>query len=149
MRYNVGDMAMAAAERGCLDPDSMMFALQSHARLAFQNDRFVDRMEAELLSMLKQSRATAACLSASLLSLSRLQSTSNTLRRELIDGAARVAKEHIAFFRANELCELLEAMAIWRLRDQSELMLGIGQSLSRQVNELSPKDYGIRKSVRP
>ena len=136
-------MAMAAAEKGCLDCDSMMFALQSHARLAFQNERFVDRMEAELLSMLKQSRATAACLSASLLSLSQLQSTSSALRRELIDGAARVATEHMAFFRANELCELLEAMGIFRLRDQSELLLGIGKSLSRQANELSPKDCSI------
>ena len=154
VRYNMGDMAVAGAERNFLDPESIMFVLQSHAMLSFRNDQVLRKMELALFEMLQQSRATAACLSSSLLSLSQLFSASvlpdvrvdDYSRQELIDGAARVCLEHISFFTAAQLCEVLEAMATFKIRGDrqvSALLFGIGNSLARQATTLSSKDCGI------
>ncbi|CAK9052575.1 Uncharacterized protein SCF082_LOCUS28751 [Durusdinium trenchii] len=150
--YNVGDMAVAAAENNMLEPGSLALVLQSHAILAFRNDRVVGRMESELFEMLRQSKATAACLATSLLSLSQLFSASalpdrseRCERSELIDGGARVALEHLSFFTVAQLCNLLQAMANFRIRGDrqvSALLLGISNSLARQTSELSSKDCG-------
>lgn len=153
-RYNIGDMAVAEAERNFLDPESIMFVLESHAILAFRNDHVLQKLELVLYDMLQQSRVTAACLSSSLLSLSRLFSASvlpdvadaGYSRQELIDGAARVCLEHISFFNAAQLCEVLEAMATFKVRGDrqvSALLFGIGNSLARQTTALNAKDCAI------
>ncbi|CAL1155091.1 unnamed protein product [Cladocopium goreaui] len=154
LMYNIGDMAVAGAERNFLDAESIMLILQSHAILAFRNDRVLRKLELVLFEMLQQSKATAACLSSSLLSLSQLFSASvlpdvdqalEYSRQELIDGAARVCLEHISFFTAAQLCEVLEAMATFKVRGDrqvSALFFGIGNSLARQTSTLSSKDCG-------
>eukprot|EP00438_Fugacium_kawagutii_P035788 Skav200796 [mRNA] locus=scaffold370:100556:101869:+ [translate_table: standard] len=130
-----------------------MLVLQSHAMLAFRNDRVLRRLELVLFQMLQQSRATAACLSSSLLSLSQLFSAAvlpdveatDYSRQELIDGAARVCLEHISFFTAAQLCEVLEAMAAFKVRGDrqvSALFFGISNSLARQTSALTSKDCG-------
>ncbi|CAJ1349726.1 unnamed protein product [Effrenium voratum] len=148
LMYNLGDAAAAAAQDRHLDSDTIMLVLRAHALLAFQNDRVVQKMETSLFELLQESRATAGCLSNSLLSLSELHAAaclpaSETSRQELIDGAARVTLEHISFFTAAQLCEVLQAMATFRMRGNrqvSALLLGISNSLARQSLKLSSKD---------
>jgi hypothetical protein len=146
-------MAAAAAQEEKLSGDSLALVLRAHARLSFKNDHVLGALEAALFVLLQQSRATAECLSTSLLSIAQLHvaeclpadldGTGASARRELIDGAARVALEHISFFGVPQLCNLLQAMTCLKVRDDrqvSALLLGIGNSLARQSSQLSASD---------
>ena len=145
-------MAVAEADRNIFESGSLTLVLQAHASLALRNDRVLKTMELQLYEMLRQSKATAACLSGSLLSLSKLFAASalpeseTHERSELIDGAARVALEHLAFFTASQLCNLLHAMSTFKIRGDrqiSALFFGISSSLARQTSELTATDCAI------
>ena len=149
-------MAAAAAKKDAsLDGESLALVLAAHARLRLRNDRVLRALEAGLFELLRQSRATAECLSGSLLSLAELQvagclpsnlddaGTSTSSRVELIDGAARVALEHLSFFTVPQMCNLLRAFTYFRMRGDrqvSALLLGISHALARQPSALSASD---------
>jgi len=154
LMYNLGDMAVSAAEQG-IDGESLSLVLLSHAQLRLRNDRVLRALEAALFELLRQSRATAECLSSSLLSLAEMhiegclpqdlddRSNQSGSRAELLDGAARVALEHLSFFTLPQMCKLLRAFTCFRMRGDrqvSALLLGIGDALGRQPNALSAGD---------
>ncbi|CAE7337644.1 unnamed protein product [Symbiodinium microadriaticum] len=153
--YNLGDMAASAAQQGLIDGESLVLVLLSHAQLRLRNDRVLRALEAALFELLRQSRATAECLSSSLLSLAEMHvegclpqdlddsSSQSGSRAELIDGAARVALEHLSFFTLPQMCKLLKAFMCFRMRGDrqvSALLLGIGDALGRQPNALTAGD---------
>jgi len=153
LMYNVGDMAASAAGNNNLDSESLTLVLRSYAQLALRHDRVLGMLEKALLELLQQSRATSECLSSSLLSVAELHAACclptddfnglPTVRLELIDGAARVALEHMSFFSARQLCTLLQAMSLFKVRGDrqvSALLLGMGQKLARQASELGAEE---------
>ncbi|OLP88900.1 hypothetical protein AK812_SmicGene29689 [Symbiodinium microadriaticum] len=155
LMYNLGDMAASAAQQGLIDGESLVLVLLSHAQLRLRNDRVLRALEAALFELLRQSRATAECLSSSLLSLAEMHvegclpqdlddsSSQSGSRAELIDGAARVALEHLSFFTLPQMCKLLKAFMCFRMRGDrqvSALLLGIGDALGRQPNALTAGD---------
>ena len=147
----MGDMTIAAAQNDTVDGESLALVLRAHAHLRLRNDRVLRALEAALFELLQQSRATADCLSSSLQSLAEMHVAGCLpldvggagCRAELVDGAARVALEHLSFFTVTQMCRLLRAFTGFKLRGDrqvSALLLGIGNSLGRQPSALSASD---------
>ena len=144
-------MAVLAAQNDNLDGESLALVLRAHARLPLRNDRILRLLETALFELLKQSRATAECLSSSLLSLGEMHRAGllpplppdSSCRSELVDGAARVALEHLSFFTVPQMCALLRAFTCFKMRGDrqvSALLLGISNALARQPTALSASD---------
>jgi len=140
LMYNVGDTIITKLED--LDTDALAAMLRAHSRLSFRNDRVISRLQDTLYEHMQKSRATAPGLSSSLLSLAQLTSVGciDVPPKELLEAAARMVSEHLAFFSVPQLSEVLQAHATFGLRGDrqtSALLAGIGGVFVREAHQLT------------
>eukprot|EP00928_Gymnodinium_smaydae_P068797 TRINITY_DN5205_c7_g1_i1.p1 TRINITY_DN5205_c7_g1~~TRINITY_DN5205_c7_g1_i1.p1 ORF type:complete len:646 (-),score=154.35 TRINITY_DN5205_c7_g1_i1:450-2291(-) len=138
--YNFGDLA-ANAPQG-LDPEALAAALHAHALLGFRNDRVLRKLEGSLMTLMRESRATAAGLALSIRSLAMLHSAgaAPAPAPELLDAVSRMVSEHIGFFTVHHLCEVAEAYGAYRIqgdRQTARLLGAIGGAVAKDAAALS------------
>mmetsp|Transcript_4926 Transcript_4926/g.14344 ORF Transcript_4926/g.14344 Transcript_4926/m.14344 type:complete len:555 (-) Transcript_4926:63-1727(-) len=138
--YNLGD---ALAQRsGELDADTLARALRAHALLGLRNDRVLPRLREALFELMQRSGATAGGLAGALQSLAQLSAAGlmSPVPRDLLDAAARMVAEHVAFFSAGQLCGVLDAFAACAVRSDPQaaaMFASAGDAIARGSRELT------------
>ncbi|CAK0822724.1 unnamed protein product [Prorocentrum cordatum] len=141
LMYNFGDAAAEAADG--LDADAVAQVLHAHALLQFRNDRVLERLEATLFELMRQSKATAAALGTSVWSLARLHAAGLAAAPagELLDAVSRMASQHSALFAPQQLCQVLDAYAVFRLqgtRQGPAMLSSVASKLAGDIRSVSP-----------